>query len=366
MKKTIPAISIIIPMYNVEKYIGECLDSILAQTFTDYEVIIVDDCSTDKSCEVVESYMKKFNKKFENKLQLIRSKKNSGGAAVPRNIGLNMSCGEYVLFMDSDDALTSTALKEMHTLAKKFDVDVVYCEKFFGVSETIPKIHDQKNLTVLSGEQHEGFVIEPTVETNDLPTLVKKFCSWHFEMPPWDKLVKRDLLIKNNITFPKLRSYDDLIWTFEVLCSTEKILRAPIATYIHRYNAGSITSKKDTPEKNIVFWTGTIIDGLKILEDFMLEFEFLRKNIGYRYAVMDFFAHLQLRPFVAYTNEVPPAYIYAVLNQTNTMKFGDNDALISYLLTALNMKQKVVIQANRRIIELQEQIQQLQSQLNAK
>ena len=275
MKKVIPAISIIIPMYNVEKYIGECLDSILAQTFTDYEVIVVDDCSTDKSCEVVESYMKKFNKKFEDKLQLIRSKKNSGGAAVPRNVGLNISCGEYILFMDSDDALTSTALNEMHSLAKKFKVEVVYCEKFFGVDETVKKIYAQKNLTVLSGEQHAGFVKEPTIESNDLPTLVTKFCNWHFEMPPWDKLVKRDLLVKNGITFPNLRSYDDLIWTFKVFCCTDKILRAPIATYIHRYNAGSITSKKDTPEKNIVFWTGTVIDGLKILEDFMLEFEFL-------------------------------------------------------------------------------------------
>ena len=62
MKKTIPAISIIIPMYNVEKYIGECLDSILAQTFTDYEVIAVDDCSSDKTCEVVESYLPKFTR----------------------------------------------------------------------------------------------------------------------------------------------------------------------------------------------------------------------------------------------------------------------------------------------------------------
>ncbi len=62
MKKTVPAISVIIPMYNTEKYVGECLDSILAQTFTDFEVIVVDDCSTDKSCDVVESYMPKFTR----------------------------------------------------------------------------------------------------------------------------------------------------------------------------------------------------------------------------------------------------------------------------------------------------------------
>ena len=61
MNKNIPAVSIVIPMYNTEKYIGECLDSILAQTFQDFEVIVVDDCSADKSCDVVESYLPKFN-----------------------------------------------------------------------------------------------------------------------------------------------------------------------------------------------------------------------------------------------------------------------------------------------------------------
>ncbi len=61
MNKQIPAVSIVIPMYNAEKYIGECLDSILAQTFKDFEVIVVDDCSTDKSCAVVESFLPKFN-----------------------------------------------------------------------------------------------------------------------------------------------------------------------------------------------------------------------------------------------------------------------------------------------------------------
>ena len=60
-KQTIPAVSIVIPMYNAEKYIGECLDSVLAQTFTDYEVIVVDDCSTDNSPAIVKNYMSKFN-----------------------------------------------------------------------------------------------------------------------------------------------------------------------------------------------------------------------------------------------------------------------------------------------------------------
>ena len=120
-----PQISIIIPMYNVEEYVGECLDSILVQTFKDYEVIIVDDCSTDNSCDVVESYMSKFN----GKLNLIKSKKNSGGCAVPRNIGLSHANGKYIFFLDSDDLIVKTGLAELYKVAEDYQADVIQCEK---------------------------------------------------------------------------------------------------------------------------------------------------------------------------------------------------------------------------------------------
>ena len=99
-----PKISIIMAMYNVEKYLEDCLESLLAQTFQDYEIIIVDDCSTDNSCAVAESYMKIFNKKAQEKLRLIRSEKNSGSGGMPRNIGISFARGKYIYFVDSDDA----------------------------------------------------------------------------------------------------------------------------------------------------------------------------------------------------------------------------------------------------------------------
>ena len=95
-----PAISVIIPMYNAEEYVGECLDSLLAQTFQDFEVIVVDDCSADKCFELVEGY----SPKFKGRLRLEKTEKNSGGGGyVPRNIGMSLARGEYVYFMDADD-----------------------------------------------------------------------------------------------------------------------------------------------------------------------------------------------------------------------------------------------------------------------
>ena len=123
-----PAISIIIPVYNAEKFIGEALDSILEQTFQDFEVIVVDDCSKDSSPEVVKSYLEKFG----GRLIFSSMKKNSGSAPAPRNKGFRFSRGEYIFFMDSDDTLTKTGLEEMYTLAKEYNADVVYCEKYFG------------------------------------------------------------------------------------------------------------------------------------------------------------------------------------------------------------------------------------------
>lgn len=91
-EKKIPQISIIIPMYNTEEYVGECLHSLLVQTFQDFEVIVVDDCSTDDSVNVVKGY----RPKFKGRLRIIESEENFGGPAVPRNIGMKYATGNYI------------------------------------------------------------------------------------------------------------------------------------------------------------------------------------------------------------------------------------------------------------------------------
>ena len=149
-------------MYNAEKYIGECLNSILAQTFQNFEVIVVDDCSTDNGVTVVQSYAEKFG----GRLILSHMEKNSGSGGLPRNKGLILSRGEYVFFVDADDMLTKTALEEMYTLAKNYDADVVYCEKYY-TSEA-----NATNVT-LSYWPTEKFVDKPTFETENLKERVQ-------------------------------------------------------------------------------------------------------------------------------------------------------------------------------------------------
>ena len=151
-RSTVPAISIIIPLYNAEKFISDCLDSLLAQTFKDFEVIIIDDCSTDNSAAIVENY----RKKFSGRLTLSRTKKNSGCAGIPKNMGFNFSRGEYVFFLDADDAITPTAFEELYPVAKNFGADVVACEKYYEVpAELWNNDEFKKSLTPVSYQTTE-------------------------------------------------------------------------------------------------------------------------------------------------------------------------------------------------------------------
>ena len=259
-----PAVSVIIPLYNAEKYVGECLDSILVQTFKDFEVILVDDCSTDNSCAIVESYMPKFN----GRLSLYHTEKNSGSGAIARNIGLSHASGEYVFNMDNDDIITETALEEMYTLAKEYDADVVYCEKYYmstGFGEEF-----KANIHLADSRiQKPPFVEEPTLESENLAVRIPKILDRKYWVAPWLKLIKRELLIEYGILFPALKISDDDIWTFELVFVAKKFLRIPNMIYIRRMRDDSLSLSERTPQHTIHFWLNPILLGLKELDEFM-------------------------------------------------------------------------------------------------
>ena len=113
----IPKISVIVPMYNVEKYVGCAIQTLLNQTFTDFEAILVDDCSTDNTLAVAKS----FN---DPRIKIFANERNFG-AAETRNIGMSHAHGKYIYFFDSDDALLPNALQLLITAAEKNNADVV-------------------------------------------------------------------------------------------------------------------------------------------------------------------------------------------------------------------------------------------------
>ena len=207
MANELPLVPVIIPMYNVEKYIADTLNSILGQTFKNFEVIVVDDCSTDNSSKIVESFIPK----FDGRLKLIHMKKKAGGPSLPRNKGLEMSHGKYIYFMDNDDVIVINALEILYNIAEQTQSELLICKKYFmsaGVGENFVK-----------SAMLVGNVNDTTI--NLVPEdLLWRLQAWEkniFEVYPWIKFVRRDFLIENEIKFfPVVQ--EDSYWTLELIC----------------------------------------------------------------------------------------------------------------------------------------------------
>ena len=341
-----PAISVIIPMYNAEKFIGECLKSILAQTFQDFEVIIVDDCSTDSSRTIVESYVSKFN----GRLTFLQLDRNTGSGAVPRNTGLNFAHGEYVFFADADDLLTLTGLEELYTLAENFNAEVVYCEKYYKATV------DLSEITIAGNRHGESFVDKPTLEPEDLSVRVNEYLHDGFCVTPWSKLVKRVLLTEHEIFFPPCKISEDDIWTCGLVFSAKKFLRVPNAIYVYRNNEDSVGQKSKTLEQTLNFWVNPVIRGIKALERMLSKLEFFRKNPQDLYSILEVF--IMLRLYIPITFQLPKYRVYETIKAEFGEILGEQDVLVSALCAVVNMQLRVITARNEKIAELERKLEE--------
>ena len=322
------AVSVIIPVYNAEKYFGVCLESILIQTLQDFEVIVVDDCSTDNSVPIAESYLERFG----GRLKIIMLTENTGSGAVPRNVGLTRARGKYIFFADADDLLIDTALETLYNFAEKYQSDAIYLEKCFTCKEEpLPKI-----LTLASWTR-AALSNQLLLESEDIGTRVQRIMTTYFYWPPWTKFVRRELLVDNNVTFPQMIISEDVVWTIKIICLAKKLLRVPTPLYVHRETENSMMGRKRSPEQSIIFWTSPIITGLDCLDEFMRGIEFFQKNPVVRLQVMNFFALTQIDNMKDALKTLDPTEIYEIFLREFSKAGSTQPALISYLLVMNNL-----------------------------
>ena len=320
--KNIPAISVIIPMYNVEKYIGFCLESILVQTFHDYEVIVIDDCSTDNSCAIAESYKPKFN----NNLKLIKSKKNSGGGGTPRNIGVKNSCGEYLFFLDSDDFITETALEEMYTIAKDFDADVIDCQKYFEILGDDIKIQSYLQCKLVD---------KPTPITNDLELRINEIKERNFINALWTKLIRRNFFVAQNFQVLNIIG-EDMIINCCMVCTAKNYVRVPNIINFYRIHDDSIYNKMRTVEENFQIYLNSLTQGFKYVDEFLDKQKFFRDNVNLKFIVLE-------RLFQEFNEYLMPFYeqISAIdldpIIRAEFARAGDISALSAFLYSRMNL-----------------------------
>lgn len=207
-----PAISVIIPVFNVEEYILRCIKSVLSQTYTNYEVLIIDDVSPCRSISLIKEY---FNNRLPNNIKIIRRNEN-GGLGAARNTGIEAAKGDFILFLDSDDWLKNNALELFYKKSIEHNADVVVAD-FYMATEAIAFPANSFRSVIESTNRRE-FVL-------------------NYNPCAWNKLYHRSLFITNNIRFPEEKQWYEDVATIPLIlsfCKTVFILKEPLFYYYQR------------------------------------------------------------------------------------------------------------------------------------
>ena len=293
-----PKISVIIPLYNAEKFIRQCLISVLASKFKDYEVLIVDDCSTDNSLAEV----RKLLPHFDGRLKIFSTEKNSGGPGLPRNIGIKNSSAKYITFIDNDDMILPDALGNFFAVAEFYDADVVYAEKFLTLEGNDEPF--RKNFKATSNVKPEEYVDAPTLETFDIAERIRRDIANKFYILPWGKLYRRDFLLENEIFFPQMIYAEDVPFCFKCLCLAKNYVRIPHLTNIHRHRIGSAGLRLvESHAEGVRSWLDVLTKNISELDAFTSKLN-LEPNL--RQEIFNHYFPLHFKMMKPLLKSVPP------------------------------------------------------------
>lgn len=195
-----PLLSVIVPVYNVEKYLKRCLESILVQSWNDYEIILVDDGSTDSSAQICDLYAEKY--------EMIRViHKENKGLSDTRNRGIEKASGEYVYFPDSDDWLEPNTFSELSDVIEELTYDIISFNREFVTSEEDKLISAKSRIQKLSGKQ----ALLEMLKQSDVTGFAN------------DKIYRKKLFLDNDIEFPVGKYYEDLGTNYKLFLKATKV-----------------------------------------------------------------------------------------------------------------------------------------------
>ena len=216
-------VSVIVPVYNVENYLRECIDSIVAQTYRNIEVILIDDGSNDSSGEICDEYADK-----DNRVKVIH--KENGGVSAARNTGLDVAKGEWISYVDSDDYIEDTMLETLICLAKENDVELAMCS-FKDISEC-ENVTQENDIRIFSKDE---LIYNYVVRNTD-------YC---ITEGIWDRIYKRALV--DGLRFKNDRINEDILYTMEVFTRAHKAVYTSEKLYNYRAGReGNITGRRTT------------------------------------------------------------------------------------------------------------------------
>lgn len=226
-------VSIIIPVYNAEKFIEEALNSLLEQTFQDIEIVCVNDCSTDDTLRILNKFAKK-----DSRIRIINLEKNVG-VGVARNIGIDSINSEFVTFMDADDWIQPTRISNLYNVATLLNLDIV--ETSFTYYRSKPPSVFKRSLSYCSSIAEQVFNWQLLPEYLLSPPI-----------DPWSKLFRTSLLKDNDIRFSDSCYNEVFLFTIKSRFFAKRMLFLELYDYYYRKHAGSLISEKNPSVVNLV------------------------------------------------------------------------------------------------------------------
>lgn len=212
-----PKISIIVPVYNVEEYIHRCIDSILAQTFTDFELILVNDGSPDQCGKICDKYAEN-----DSRIKVIHKK--NGGVAEARNFGLEIAQSQYIGFVDSDDYIESTMYEKLYTACINNSAEISVCGR----------------CDIYENKKESTFVL-PKEEIWDKKKAIENLLTWNnIDSSVCDKLIKSNIF--EGLKFPVDKNVEDIFIAYKLIFKSNKIchIGEPLYNYCHRKDSRSV------------------------------------------------------------------------------------------------------------------------------
>ena len=248
-----PLVSIIVPVYQVKDYIDECVESLLRQTYTNLEILLVDDGSTDGSGAICDEYARR-----DNRIRVIHQENQ--GLSAARNAGLDRATGEYVAFVDSDDAVLPDFIETLYDLAERYQADIAACAYERGEINgagtqiendihVVNQFRDKNAGGAVDGNDHSKYdsgVIEACMTSRQM------LRQWHgrykkWETVAWNKLYLKRILDGSDgsdaIRFPIGRRHEDVLTSHLIVANAGRIVLTTQKLYLYRTRADSITSQ---------------------------------------------------------------------------------------------------------------------------
>lgn len=235
-------ISVIVPVYNTEKYLSQCLESLINQTLKDIEIICVNDASKDSSLDVIKEYSKK-----DSRIKFINFENNKGVSAA-RNAGLDIATGEFVFFIDSDDWISENYLEDIRNVMDEADSDLVFNRNVISYQDGkfYPYNFQQGQLDI-----PDNSYVDPPSQAHNV------FCG------PCSKLYKHKFIKENNLKFPEGYVYEDIFFHYAVFAYAKNVYFYNGEKYFYRKTENSITTTIKQDSDKIIKIFGLIYDFYK-------------------------------------------------------------------------------------------------------